>query len=143
MKIEIKKGTSPLAEAFSAPFSPEEEIEYRKLRIAEDLLSLMKDAGVNRSELAKRMGVANSRITSMLDGTNNCTIETLVRAGHAIGATLEQTFVPEGMKGRWISYYENEVHAEFQAHVRPVKKADVTFHFERADTAKHDPADAA
>jgi len=93
-KIIVTKGNSPLAKAFAALPSIESEAEYKKLMIVEDLLKLMKKQGMNRTELAKRMGVPNSRITAMLNGTNNFTIETLVRAGRAVGAELQQTFVP-------------------------------------------------
>ena len=94
MKIIVTKGENPLAKLFAEPPSIESEAEYKKLMIVEDLLRLMKEQGINRTELAKRMGVPNSRITAMLNGTNNFTIETLVRAGRAIGAELQQTFVP-------------------------------------------------
>jgi plasmid maintenance system antidote protein VapI len=47
------------------------------------------------------MGVGPSRITAMLSGDSNLTIDTLVRAGRAVGADLMQTFVPQGEKGRW------------------------------------------
>ena len=54
----------------------------------------MKEQGISRSELAKRMGVQPSRVTSMMTGSNNFTIETLVRAGRAVGADIELHFVP-------------------------------------------------
>ena len=94
MKIIYTHGDNPLAKLFAELPSIESEAEYKKLMIVEDLLRLMKEQGINRTELAKRMGVPNSRITAMLKGTNNFTIETLVRAGRAIGAELQQTFVP-------------------------------------------------
>lgn len=145
MKIEIRKptGDSSLADAFGAPFTVEEEAEFKKLMIVEDLLDLMKKQGIHRSELAKRMGVQPSRITSMLDGTNNFTIETLVRAARAVGATLEQTLVPIGMKGRWLAYYENEVHDGFKATIRPIGIRADAFHLESLIIAPNDPADAA
>ena len=93
-KVITSKNQSLLADAFAAPYTIEEEAEYKKLMIVEDLLQLMKQQSINRTELARRMGVPNSRITAMLNGTNNFTIETLVRAGHAVGAELQQTFVP-------------------------------------------------
>ena len=96
MKIIITKldPTDPLVQAFAEPPSVEGEAEYRKLMIVEELLQLMKEQGITRSELAKRMGVQPSRITSMMSGSNNFTIETLVRAGRAVGAEIEMHFVP-------------------------------------------------
>ena len=93
---------NPLADAFAVS-SIEEEVEFRKLVAMEELLQFMKKNGINRAELATRMGVGSSRITAMLNGTANLTIETLVRAGRAVGADLQQTFVPQGRSGRWIT----------------------------------------
>jgi len=72
----------------------EAEAERQKLMIVEELLEIMEKRGISRKELARRMGVAPSRITSMLNGTNNFTIETLVRAARAVDAKLKQSLVP-------------------------------------------------
>jgi len=122
MKIKIirSKKQSPLAEAFAEPLSLESEVEFRKLIVVEELLQFMKREGINRSELADRMGVPPSRITKMLSGDSNLTIDTLVRAGRAVGADLHQTFAPEGKKVRWTSYDPAEVHEAFAAPVRTI-----------------------
>ena len=104
MKIIRTKVKNPLAEDFAKPASIEEEIEFRKLIVVEELLQFMKREGINRSELAARMEVPPSRITKMLSGDSNLTIDTLVRAGRAVGADLHQTFAPVGKKVRWTSY---------------------------------------
>ncbi len=104
MNLKITNVRDPLAEAFSKSIaSIESQVEIRKLSIVEELLQFMKRKGINRSELAQRMGVPPSRITKMLSGDSNLTIDTLVRAGHAVGADLVQTFVPMGSKGHWIA----------------------------------------
>lgn len=96
MKIIYRKAdpNDPLVKAFAEPPSIGSEAEYRKLMIVEELLTLMAENGISRGELAKRMEVQPSRVTSMLTGANNFTIETLVRAGRAVGADLELHFVP-------------------------------------------------
>jgi plasmid maintenance system antidote protein VapI len=96
MKIIITKGdpNDPLVKAFAEPFSLESEIEYCKLEAVEELLQFMKREGIKRSELAERMGVPPSRITKMLDGSENLTIATLVRAGRAVGGELKIRFQP-------------------------------------------------
>ncbi len=104
MKIIRKKAKNPLAKDFAEAPSVEEEVEYRKLIVVEELLQFMKREGINRSELAQRMGVGPSRVTAMLSGDSNLTIDTLVRAGQAIGADLAQTFVPKGHKVKWLNY---------------------------------------
>lgn len=103
MKVNIVTKPVPLAKAFSNTLqSVEGQVEYCKLTIVEELLQFMKRHDIKRSELAERMGVVPARITRLLNGTENLTIETLVRAGHAVGADLVQTFVPSGQKGKWV-----------------------------------------
>ncbi len=94
MKIIITKGDpeDPLVKAFSEPASLEAEIEFCKLEAVEELLQFMKREGINRSELAERMGVPPSRITKLLNGSENLTIATLVRAGRSVGAELKIRF---------------------------------------------------
>ena len=101
MKIIRTKTKDTLAAAFAEPLDLDQEIVYRRLTVVEELLQFMKREGIKRSELAERMGVGPSRITKMLSGDENLTIDTLVRAGHAVGADLAQTFVPKGQKGHW------------------------------------------
>lgn len=130
MKINIiHKKPSALAQAFAEPFSVEEEIGFRKLIVVEELLQFMKREGIKRTELAERMGVQPSRITAMLSGDSNLTIDTLVRAGRAVGADLHQTFAPQGKKVRWTCYDPADIHEVFSAPVRTtsVEKLDTTF----------------
>jgi transcriptional regulator with XRE-family HTH domain len=96
MKITYtrRKGDTPYAGLFSGPLSIEGEAEYRKQWIVDELLGLMEAQGITRGELARRMEVQPSRVTSILSGANNFTIETLVRAGRAVGADIELHFVP-------------------------------------------------
>jgi transcriptional regulator with XRE-family HTH domain len=122
MKIKIirSKKQSPLAKAFAEPLSLDSEVEFRKLIVVEELLQFMKREGINRSELAARMEVPPSRITKMLSGDSNLTIDTLVRAGRAVGADLHQTFAPEGKKVRWTSYDPADVHEAFASSISTV-----------------------
>lgn len=94
MKITITQGDNPVSRLFAEPPSIGSEAEYRKLMIVEELLTLMAEKGITRAELARRMEVQPSRVTSILSGANNFTIETLVRAGRAVGADIELHFVP-------------------------------------------------
>jgi antitoxin component HigA of HigAB toxin-antitoxin module len=104
MKIIRTKAKNSLAKDFAESLaSVESEVEFRKLIVVEELLQFMKREGINRSELAERMGVGPSRITKILSGDENLTIDTLVRAGRAVGADLVQTYVPQGQKGHWVA----------------------------------------
>ena len=104
MNIKIIKERNALADAFAQSLQTvESQVERSKLSIVEELCKLMKREGINRSQLAERMNVPPSRITKMLSGDSNLTIDTLVRAGRAVGADLAQTFVPQGHKVHWYS----------------------------------------
>jgi transcriptional regulator with XRE-family HTH domain len=145
MKIKITKPDKPtelqklIAEL---PFDAASEAEFKGLMLVEELLTLMKEQGINRTQLAERMGVGSPRVTAMLNGSSNFKLETLIRAGHAVGATLQQTLVPEGMKGRWVNYREDEIHSAF----RPRKQQVYTnppFQLETDEIATDDDAKSA
>jgi transcriptional regulator with XRE-family HTH domain len=143
MKIITRKKTNSLAEAFAKPFSLEGEIEFRKLIVVEELLQFMKREGIKRTELAARMGVPPSRITKMLDGTENLTLATLIRAGRAVGADLHQTFIPEGKKVRWTSYDPAEVHEAFATPVRTIAVEQLKTPYTFSSLASDDQSTAA
>ena len=145
MKIKITKPDKPtelqklIAEL---PFDAASEAEFKGLMFVEELLTLMKEQGINRTQLAERMGVGSPRVTAMLNGSSNFKLETLIRAGHAVGATLEQTLVPEGMKGRWVNYREDEIHSAFRSNKGKVF-VNPPFQLETDEIATEDDADAA
>ena len=107
MRIKISKKPNPLADLFSEPLSVESDAEFQKLMFVEELLAIMEREGISRRELARRMGVQPSRITSMFTASNNFTIETMVRAGRAVGAALSLHLTPEKLKTRWIDFEDS------------------------------------
>jgi len=147
MKIIRKKGSNPIAKDFAEPLDLDQEIVYRRLTVVEELLQFMKREGINRSELAERMGVPPSRITKMLSGDSNLTIDTLVRAGHAVGAELAQTFVPKGHRVSWMHHRRDkatgrDLNYDPATSLEPVKQAPAP-KLEAGRPAKHDAEDAA
>ena len=87
------------------------------------------------------MGVGPSRITAMLSGDGNLTIDTLVRAGRACGVHLHQHFVPEGHAAHFATCHEDEIHEEFAITARRIELNPVKFNM--GPKAKEDSADAA
>lgn len=102
MKIRIEKSGNLFKGLIPKELSLDSEVEMKKLMIVEDLLEIMEQDGITRTELAKRMGVGPPRITSMLNGTNNFTIETLIRAARAVNGELHQTLVHKNKKVDWL-----------------------------------------
>jgi len=145
MNLKITQATKPteLQKALEQPFDASSEAEFKGLMFVEELLKRMKKLGVNRTELAKRMGVQPSRVTAMLNGTSNFTLETQIRASRAVGATIEQALCPDDMKCRWTFYRESETHEAFLPNIRTVKKASNHFVLTNQEPAKTDNADAA
>ena len=144
MKVKIGtpvKSTELQKLVSELPFDATNEAEFKGLMFVEELLALMKQRGLNRTQLAERMEVGASRITAMLNGNSNFTLETLIRAGHAVGATLEQTLVPNGMKGRWVKYREDEVHSAFRPSQK--KPGNLPFELETDEIASTDDVNAA
>lgn len=146
MKIKSTKPKKPtkLQKLISdLPFDPASETELKGLMLVEQLLTHMKAKGINRTQLAKRMGVGPSRVTAMLNGSSNFTLETLIRAGHAVGTRLEQTLVPERLKGRWVYYRDDEIHTAFRGRQNDAILINPPFHLETDEVALNDHADAA
>lgn len=99
MKIQIEtQAPDAVQEFFSSPLSFQQKVTKKKLLIVELILGRMKALGLNRSQLAAKMEVSPARITTMMDGTNNFTIETLMRAADAVDAELEMKVVPKDHK---------------------------------------------
>jgi len=140
MKIRIEKSGSLFKNLIPKELPLEAEVEKKKLMIVEDLLEIMAQKGVSRAELARRMEVRPSRITSMLNGTNNCTIDTLVRAGRAVGAELYQTFAPIDHKVEIRTFTDYGI-ADANVTVAKVKKQETQFHI--PSDAINDNPDAA
>ncbi len=61
-------------------------------RIASDLIFLLKHSGLNRSELATKLGCKKSRVTRILSGDENLTIKTLTSVSESLGYGFEVVF---------------------------------------------------
>lgn len=146
MNIKHEKPTQPteLQKLIAdLPFDPAAEAEFQGLMLVEQILKLMKQQGVKRKELAKRMGVGPSRVTAMLNGSSNFKLETLIRATHALGGTYHHAVCPPDMKCRWTFYRESETHEAFNPNLREIKKANSTFAISNREQALDDDATAA
>jgi len=77
--------------------STEAEIERAKIEFTEELLEQMEVQGISRTELAKSLGVKPARVTTLLRGTNNFTLETMVRICRAIGAKYKHYIQSPGL----------------------------------------------
>ncbi|MCD4786136.1 MAG: helix-turn-helix transcriptional regulator [Candidatus Eremiobacteraeota bacterium] len=63
---------------------PEFRAEEILFDLTEKICEIMKEKGINRTELARRMGVDKSYVTRLLGGPPNITIETLMKIAIAL-----------------------------------------------------------
>jgi antitoxin HicB len=73
-----------------------EEVSARAIKrvIARQLDALMRDQGLTKSELAKRLGTSRAQLDRLLDPENqSVTLATLTRAAHAVGRQLKMELV--------------------------------------------------
>lgn len=127
MKIEKIKGKNPLADFFAAPLSVEGEADLHHLQFADALAEMMKEQGISKVELARRMGIQPSRVTAMLSANGNFTIQTMVRAARAVNAKLHHKLAPASYSVRWYCWQDSDVHPAFQATATVRKPAAVSF----------------
>ncbi|HQW51118.1 MAG TPA: helix-turn-helix transcriptional regulator [Tepidiformaceae bacterium] len=73
---------------------PEYLFELASLAIAEEIVARMESLGLNRRQLAKRLGVSAPRVTQLLAGDDNLTLKTLTAVAAALDATVSVTFAP-------------------------------------------------
>lgn len=83
---------------------PKREPEYQNLLAQETLIleatetivALMREQGVTRLELARRLGKTKGFVSQVLAGDRNMTLRTLADLAYALGHTLRMT--PEGVE---------------------------------------------
>ncbi len=144
MKITVTtQEPDDVQKLFSRPLDLKQRVEVKKLQVVESLLRAMKSLGMNRSQLAEKMGVSPARITSMLDGTNNFTIETLMRAAESVDGELEVMIAPKNHKVRWIVHQESDCHPVFKTEKTEQKAKPDPFIHDEDSIADNDPCYAA
>ena len=79
---------------------PEYEAEGLKLKVADALLKMMDEQGVNRSELARRAGTSPAYISKVFRGYENLSLKTMVKLAWALEAYWEPVISPIGQTVR-------------------------------------------
>ncbi|NJM39115.1 MAG: hypothetical protein HC845_15370 [Akkermansiaceae bacterium] len=142
MKINIiKQKPDEVQDFFSAPLSFSQKVVMKKLLIVEQLLERMKAIGLNRSKFAEKMSISSARVTSMLDGTNNFTLETMLRAADAVDGEFHWVIAPKGHEVKWSVFCEESIHPAFKPARETVHQP--TAEFKMSAIAQEDQANAA
>lgn len=66
--------------------------ELAKVAVAADLAILVAEAGISRSDLAKKLGWTRARVSQVLSGQGNLTIETMHAVAKAVGSSFDVVF---------------------------------------------------
>lgn len=66
--------------------------ELAKVSVAADLAILVAESGISRSDLAKRLGWTRARVSQVLSGESNLTIETIYAVAKAAGFAFDVVF---------------------------------------------------
>ncbi|UUZ62423.1 helix-turn-helix domain-containing protein [Polaromonas sp. P1-6] len=66
--------------------------ELKTVGVAADLALLLHHAGKTRAELARALGWSRARVTQVLSGEGNLTVQTIVAVTKALGYTFDAVF---------------------------------------------------
>jgi len=89
-------------------------IEWAKSDIAEQIVKAMKQAGISKAELARRLGKSRALVTLMLQGSTNFTIETLVKIAETLNCQLEIKLNPKAANSRWEDFESDRLDGEWR-----------------------------
>ena len=68
---------------------PEFVADYLKGRITEDILTAMEEKGINKSQLAEKLGKSRQYVNRILNETANFTLDTLAKFACALDCEIE------------------------------------------------------
>ncbi len=83
-------------------------VESTVLDFTEEIVARMERLGINKSELAKRLGKNPSFITKLLRGNNNFTVETMVKVARKLDSEVRIHLQPDGTLSEWIDFLKEE-----------------------------------
>jgi transcriptional regulator with XRE-family HTH domain len=66
--------------------------ELKSVDVAADLVLLLHHAGKSRAELARALGWSRARVTQVLSGRENLTVQTIAAVTRALGYTFDTVF---------------------------------------------------
>ncbi|MCB4365993.1 helix-turn-helix transcriptional regulator [Hydrogenophaga taeniospiralis] len=66
--------------------------ELKAVDVAADLTLLLNHAGVSRADLARKLGWSRARVSQVLSGQENITVQTIAAVAGALGYTFDTVF---------------------------------------------------
>ena len=104
-------------------------VEMAKDEVADEIFELMEQEGINKAELARRLGKSRAYITKVLQGGENLTIESMVKIGLVLGYKLREGGFYEPMENKRstsmdVAEIKEQMHSLVSEYTQ-AKKADV------------------
>jgi len=87
------------------------DAELAKVAVAADLAVLVHRAGLKRSDIAERLGWTRARVSQVLSGEGNLTIETIHAVAKAAGFAFDVLFREKGAR-RAVQMWERPLQLE-------------------------------
>ncbi len=78
------------------------------LDFTEEIVARMEQLGVSKSDLANRLGKTPQFVTKLLRGSNNFTLETMVKVARQLKSEVRVHLQPEGTMSEWIDVLKKE-----------------------------------
>jgi transcriptional regulator with XRE-family HTH domain len=89
------------------------DAELAKVAVAADLAVLVHRSGLKRSDVAERLGWTRARVSQVLSGEGNLTIETIHAVAKAAGFAFDVVFRERGAR-RAVQMWERPLQLELQ-----------------------------
>lgn len=130
IKAPAERFEDPFAEFFiEAEKTPAYLAELSKLEFTEKVTCRMKELGLKKGELARRMGVQPGFVTRLLSGRNNFELGTMVKMANALESDFRCHLQPHGTDTMWINVLKTEPE-------RPLVKNWNPHNYKPLDTSK-------
>jgi len=104
MKTIAKKQMELQAMMAAARKTHAYKVETSIMEFTEELVRLMEDRGISKSELARKIGANPAYITKILRGTSNFTMDTLVKIATALDCEFRCHLQPGGHSTQWFDF---------------------------------------
>jgi transcriptional regulator with XRE-family HTH domain len=108
MKTVVQKQMELQAMMASARATHAYKVETAIMEFTEDLVRIMEQRGITKSELARRIGAKPAYITKILRGTTNFTFDTMVKMGTALDCEFRCHLQPRNCQGQWFDFLREE-----------------------------------
>src|SRR5438105_15192617 len=87
--------------------------EYRaegaSIEFTNAMITRMRETGVSRSELARKINVHPAYISKLLRGLTNFTLDTMVKIANALESDFRCHLQPAGAKSQWVDVYSKRI----------------------------------